>query len=175
MGGVEKWTSGIQSWKIKERVANQPGSSVHGILQGRILEWVAISFSRGSHRPRDQTRVFYIYFHWQAGSLLLVPPGKPRNQVCPVAKVSPQWELVAMSRENSATATIPVGSWSSSSANCPEATLVNRTWSGKDLNVKQRTEMINWAWWESLNNVLEDIWLAKRSVSYLFSRSHSNF
>ena len=34
-----------------------PGSSVHGILQTRILEWVAISFSRGSSRPRDQTRV----------------------------------------------------------------------------------------------------------------------
>ena len=30
-----------------------PGSSVHGILQARILEWVAISFSRGSSRPRD--------------------------------------------------------------------------------------------------------------------------
>ena len=29
------------------------GSSVHGILQVRILEWVAISFSRGSSRPRD--------------------------------------------------------------------------------------------------------------------------
>ena len=32
-----------------------PGSSVHGILQARILEWVAISFSRGSSWPRDQT------------------------------------------------------------------------------------------------------------------------
>ena len=32
-----------------------PGSSVHGILQGRILEWVTISFSRGSSRPRDWT------------------------------------------------------------------------------------------------------------------------
>ena len=32
-----------------------PGSSVHGILQARILEWVAIPFSRGSSRPRDQT------------------------------------------------------------------------------------------------------------------------
>ena len=30
-----------------------PGSSAHGILQARILEWVAISFSRGSSRPRD--------------------------------------------------------------------------------------------------------------------------
>ena len=32
-----------------------PGSSVHRILQARILEWVAISFSRGSSRPRDWT------------------------------------------------------------------------------------------------------------------------
>ena len=34
-----------------------PGSSVHGILQARILEWVAISFSKGSSQPRDQTQV----------------------------------------------------------------------------------------------------------------------
>ena len=34
-----------------------PGSSVHGILQARILEWVAISSSRGSSRPRDGTYV----------------------------------------------------------------------------------------------------------------------
>ena len=34
-----------------------PVSSVYGIFQARILEWVAISFSRGSSRPRDQTRV----------------------------------------------------------------------------------------------------------------------
>ena len=34
-----------------------PGSSVHGILQARILEWVAIPFSRVSPRPRDWTRV----------------------------------------------------------------------------------------------------------------------
>ena len=34
-----------------------PGSSLHGILQARVLEWVAISFSRGSSWPRDQTRV----------------------------------------------------------------------------------------------------------------------
>ena len=33
------------------------GSSVDGILQARILEWVAISFSRGSSRPRNRTRV----------------------------------------------------------------------------------------------------------------------
>ena len=35
-----------------------PGSSVHGTSQARILEWVVISFSRGSSQPRDQTLVY---------------------------------------------------------------------------------------------------------------------
>ena len=34
-----------------------PGSSVHGILQARILEWIAIPFCRGSSQPRDRTWV----------------------------------------------------------------------------------------------------------------------
>ena len=34
--------------------------SVHGIFQARILEWIAISFSRGSCQPRDRTRVSHI-------------------------------------------------------------------------------------------------------------------
>ena len=34
-----------------------PGSSVHGILQARILEWFAIPFPRGSSQPRDGTQV----------------------------------------------------------------------------------------------------------------------
>ena len=36
---------------------SSPASSIHGILQARIVEWVAIPFSRGSSQPRDQTRV----------------------------------------------------------------------------------------------------------------------
>ena len=36
---------------------NLPGSSVHGILQARIVEWFAISFSRGSSQPMDRTWV----------------------------------------------------------------------------------------------------------------------
>ena len=39
---------------------NPPGSSVHGISQASILEWVAISSSRGSSWPKDQTLVSYI-------------------------------------------------------------------------------------------------------------------
>ena len=50
-----------------------PGSSVHGILQARILEWVAMSFSRGSSWPRDQTQV-----SCTAGRFFISePPGKP--------------------------------------------------------------------------------------------------
>ena len=50
-----------------------PGSSVHGILQARILEWVLISFSRWSSWPRDRTcllhllhcrRILYLLSHW---------------------------------------------------------------------------------------------------------------
>ena len=41
-------------------VYSSPGSSVHGISQARILEWVAISFSRGSSWPRDWTHVSFI-------------------------------------------------------------------------------------------------------------------
>ena len=55
---------------------SSPGSAVHWILQAAILEWVAISFSRGSFRPRDQTCPLRL-LHWQAGSLPLAPPGKP--------------------------------------------------------------------------------------------------
>ena len=37
-----------------------PDSSVHGIFQARVLEWGAISFSRGSSQPRDRTWVSHI-------------------------------------------------------------------------------------------------------------------
>ena len=36
---------------------SQPGSSVHGFLHARILEWLPISFSRGSSQPKDQTLI----------------------------------------------------------------------------------------------------------------------
>ena len=36
---------------------NLPGSSIHGVLQARVLEWVAISFPRGSSWPRERTQV----------------------------------------------------------------------------------------------------------------------
>ena len=53
-----------------------PSSSVHGIFQARVLEWVAISFSRGSSQPRDQTQFScsgrWILYHcatWKVSSV----------------------------------------------------------------------------------------------------------
>ena len=53
---------------LPPRDCSPPASSVHGILQARILEWVVISFSRGSSQPRDQICISWIgrqiLYHW---------------------------------------------------------------------------------------------------------------
>ena len=58
-----------------------PDFSVHGILQARILEWVAIPFSRGSSQPRDRTRVSCI-----AG----------RFSIIWAAREAPHWKAIAL-------------------------------------------------------------------------------
>ena len=56
---VWKWSESVvtQSHPTLQSHGLPPASSVHEILQARILEWVAISFSGGSSLPRDQTQV----------------------------------------------------------------------------------------------------------------------
>ena len=56
------WNSHISSVQSRPTLCNPmdcslPGSSIHGIFQARVLEWVAISFSRGSSWPMDRTWV----------------------------------------------------------------------------------------------------------------------
>ena len=51
--------------------------TVHGVFQARILEWVAVPFSRGSSQPRKQTRVFTLH----VDSLPVELPGKPKVKV----------------------------------------------------------------------------------------------
>ena len=53
-----------------------PGSSVHGIFQARILEWVAMPSSRGSSQPGIEPTSLTSPL-LQVGSLPLAPPGKP--------------------------------------------------------------------------------------------------
>ena len=52
-----KWSLSVMSNFCDPMDCSLPGSSVHGIFQARVLEWVAISFSRGSSWPRDRTRI----------------------------------------------------------------------------------------------------------------------
>ena len=65
-----------------------PGSFIHGISQARILEWAAISFSRGSSQPRDRTPIScidkQILYHWATGKAPLHRMrGKENAQVSP--------------------------------------------------------------------------------------------
>ena len=74
---------------------SSPGSSVHGIFQARILEWVAIPFSRRSSWPRDQTqvsgisclgrRIPYHWVIWEANDI----HDKPKNIWAPTACQTP--------------------------------------------------------------------------------------
>ena len=77
--GVLRWwwwfSCQVMSRSCDPMDRSPPGSSVHGISQARILEWVAILFSRGSFQPRGQTWV-----SWLAGGFLLMElPGKPKG------------------------------------------------------------------------------------------------
>ena len=63
------------------------GSSVHGILQTRILEWVAMASSRGIF-PTQGLNLYLLYLlHWQTGSSPLALPGKPLMNS---SKISPK-------------------------------------------------------------------------------------
>ena len=64
------------------------GSSVHGILQARILEWVTIPFSMGSSRPRDWTCVFCI-----AGSFLTIWASREAPGQHSDAPTRPNWPV----------------------------------------------------------------------------------
>ena len=61
---------------LQSLVCSPPDSFVHGISQARILEWVAISFSRGSSHPRDRTCVSHtgrhVLYHWTTCKALLM-------------------------------------------------------------------------------------------------------
>ena len=89
----------VQSWAALSDPmdCSLPGSSIHGILQARILEWVAISFSRRSSPPRDRTCISrigrLILYHlatWEALQycsrlliLIAAAPSAKSLQSCP--------------------------------------------------------------------------------------------
>ena len=72
--------------------------TVHGILQARILEWVAVPSSRGSSQSRDWTQSPTL----QVDSLPAEPPGKPKKYleslVCASIVVGPEY-IISVSRQ----------------------------------------------------------------------------
>ena len=70
-------------------VSSQPGSSVPGVLQAKELEQVAISFSRGSSWPRDQTCIgrqvffFFFFYHWATWETPVASVAAKSLQSCP--------------------------------------------------------------------------------------------
>ena len=60
---------------------NRPGSSVSGIFKARLLEWIAISFSRGIFQTKGLNPLLLRLLHWQMHSLSLTPPGKTVHKV----------------------------------------------------------------------------------------------
>ena len=73
-----------------------PGSSVHGLLQARVLKWVAMPSSRGSSQPRDRTHVSFVFcigrrfFFFFFFFLPLAPPENPVNTSI-ITKLSFLW------------------------------------------------------------------------------------
>ena len=91
-----------------------PGSSVHGSLQARILEWVAIPLSRGSSQPRDQTQVshnagrfFTIWATWD----VLVEKNMPVFEAIPYSQSHQASELSASMKEKIPFPTLFSQSW----------------------------------------------------------------
>ena len=65
-------------WLFRDPIAcTPPGSSVHGIFQVRLLEWISISYSRGSSWPRDRPPCLLCFPRWQVDTLPLAPLEKP--------------------------------------------------------------------------------------------------
>ena len=69
---------------------NPASSSVHGILQARILELVAVPSSRASPNPGIEPISLTSNLHWQASSLSLMPLGKP-NWILDCIKTNMSW------------------------------------------------------------------------------------
>ena len=97
-GSFPKWSEVAQSCPTlcDPMDCSLPGSSIHGILQARVQEWVAISFSRGSSQPRDRTRVSCIpgrrFNRWATKGSPYGFPNPGIKPECPVSCIG-RWIL----------------------------------------------------------------------------------
>ena len=86
------------------------GFSVYGILLARILDWVPNSSSRDLPKPGIKPASLCL-LHWQAGSLPLAPPGKPRQEYWSGSLCPPQGDLPDSDIEPVSLTSICIGMW----------------------------------------------------------------
>ena len=75
-----------------------PGSSVHGIFQAVILEWIVISSSMGSFQPRDKTPFLLHLLHWQVNSWALSHLGSPLFYYMPIVALQDRYNAAAAAK-----------------------------------------------------------------------------
>ena len=86
----QDWSRSVVSSSLRPMDCSLSGFSIHGTFRARVLEWVAISFSSGSSRPRDRTQVshtvgscFTLWATWEATRLEQVNfHSKPKERQC---------------------------------------------------------------------------------------------
>ena len=103
-----------------------PGSFVHGILQVRVLEWVAIPFSRGSSRPRNRTVISAL----QVDSLPAELSGKPPETPVVLLDTSHSGSSVSSLQETG----FIQPSWPSLSS---KRHVTNSCWAGREMMQRQ--------------------------------------
>ena len=81
----------VMSNSLRPMDCRPPGSSLHGIFQARILEWVAVSFSKGF--PTQGSNLHLL--HWQADSFTTEPLGEPRPCICVYTNFTAEWFIIA--------------------------------------------------------------------------------
>ena len=115
------------------------GSSVHGIFQGRVLEWVAISFSRASSYPGIKPGSPTLW----ADTLSSKPPGKPRQPRQHIKKQRHHFDNNGQSSQNYGFSSSHIWMW--------------------ELDYKQSWVPKNWCFWTVLlEKILESFWTARR-------------
>ena len=121
-----------------------PRFSVHGILQARILEWVAISFSRGIFPTQGSNLYCLCFLHWQVDSLPLRHLGNPARALKFPFLQTGKWRLRALSNGND-------GSRFKPRPNASKAPAISPT-----LFYPLRTDRksFSWEWNESLLHII---------------------
>ena len=124
---------------------------VHGILWGRILDWVAFLFSRGSSQHRDQTQVSWnagrFFIRWATGKPKLVSLGSPRKSVLNIHWKDWRWNWTSNT----------LAIW------CKELTLWKRSWCWERLNAGGEGDDRGWDGWMASRTRWTWVWASSGS------------